>query len=159
MALRSLTAEFEMGSGSRLLAQITGPAKDKHGPQAPAPADLTVRGTAGLRRQAKGLSHQASDPGSQIPQGRPAARAPARDSQGTRGSRRRLRPTQNHVRVRTWITRAIKPIERLVPVSSTRHRAYTSGLSTWSSSTALKGGLVSRWVSRLDAFSGYPVRT
>jgi len=55
--------------------------------------------------------------------------------------------------------RAIKPIERLVPVSSTRHRAYTPGLSTWSSSTALKGVLVSRWVSRLDAFSGYPVRT
>jgi hypothetical protein len=25
--------------------------------------------------------------------------------------------------------------------------------------TALKGVLVSRWVSRLDAFSGYPVRT
>ncbi len=60
---------------------------------------------------------------------------------------------------RTWITRAIKPIERLVPVSSTRRRAYTSGLSTWSSSTALKGDLVSRGVSRLDAFSGYPVRT
>jgi len=55
--------------------------------------------------------------------------------------------------------RAIKPIEQLVPVSSTRYRAYTPGLSTWSSSTALKGVLVSRWVSRLDAFSGYPVRT
>ena len=40
---------------------------------------------------------------------------------------------------RTGIVRAIKPIERLVPVSSTRHRAYTSGLSTWSSSTALIG--------------------
>ncbi len=60
---------------------------------------------------------------------------------------------------RTWIIRAIKPIERLVPVSSTRYRAYTSGLSTWSSSTALKGDLVLRGVSRLDAFSGYPVRT
>src|SRR5829696_4851197 len=60
---------------------------------------------------------------------------------------------------RTWIIRAIKPIEQLVPVSSTRYRAYTPGLSTWSSSTALKGVLVSRWVSRLDAFSGYPVRT
>ena len=62
-------------------------------------------------------------------------------------------------RSRTVIMRAIKPIEPLVPVSSTRHRAYTPGLSTWSSSTALKGGLVSRGVSRLDAFSGYPVRT
>ncbi len=60
---------------------------------------------------------------------------------------------------RTRITRAIKPIGRLVPVGSTRRRACTPGLSTWSSSTALKGGLVLRGVSRLDAFSGYPVRT
>src|SRR5215218_7562420 len=60
---------------------------------------------------------------------------------------------------RTRITRAIKPIGRLVPVGSTRRRACTPGLSTWSSSTALKGVLVSRKVSRLDAFSGYPVRT
>ena len=62
---------------------------------------------------------------------------------------------------RRWalIMRAIKPIERLVPVSSTHYRAYTPGLSTWWSTTALKGELVSRWVSRLDAFSGYPVRT
>ena len=55
--------------------------------------------------------------------------------------------------------RAIKPIERLVPVSYTHYCASTSGLSTWSSSTVLKGMLVLRWVSRLDAFSGYPVRT
>src|SRR5580700_3375403 len=55
--------------------------------------------------------------------------------------------------------RTIKPIERLVPVSSTHYCAYTPGLSTWWSTTALKGELVSRWVSRLDAFSGYPVRT
>ena len=61
--------------------------------------------------------------------------------------------------VRTRIMRAIKPIGRLVLVSSTRHRACTPSLSTWSSSTALKGVMVSRWVSRLDAFSGYPVRT
>ena len=60
---------------------------------------------------------------------------------------------------RTWTMRAIKPIERLVLVSSTRCRACTPSLSTWSSSTALEGELVSRWVSRLDAFSGYPVRT
>ena len=53
----------------------------------------------------------------------------------------------------------IKTIELLVPVSSTRHRAYTPGLSTWWSTTALKEELVSRWVSRLDAFSDYPVRT
>ena len=51
---------------------------------------------------------------------------------------------------RTWIMRAIKPIERLVPVSSTRHRAYTSGLSTWSSSTALIGS------TRFEV--GFPLR-
>ena len=53
----------------------------------------------------------------------------------------------------------IKPIEQLVPVSSTHHCASTPGLSTWWSTTALKGNLVLRWVSRLDAFSGYPVHT
>ncbi len=58
--------------------------------------------------------------------------------------------------IRTRIMRAIKPIERLVLVSSARYRACTSSLSTWSSSTALEGVLVSRGVSRLDAFSGYP---
>ena len=57
------------------------------------------------------------------------------------------------------LMRVIKPIELLVPVSSTCRHASTPGLSTWSSSTALKGDLVLRWVSRLDAFSGYPVRT
>ena len=55
--------------------------------------------------------------------------------------------------------RAIKPIERLVPVSYMHYCTSTPGLSTWSSSTVLKGMLVLRWVSRLDAFSGYPVRT
>jgi hypothetical protein len=53
----------------------------------------------------------------------------------------------------------IKSNERLVPVSFTRRRASTSGLSTWWSTTALKGELVLRQVSRLDAFSGYPFRT
>ena len=57
------------------------------------------------------------------------------------------------------MTVAIKPIERLVPVSCVRCRTSTPGLSTWWSSTALKGELVSRGASRLDAFSGYPVRT
>ena len=57
------------------------------------------------------------------------------------------------------LMRAIKSIELLVPVSCTHCCASTPGLSTWSSSTALEGELVSRWVSRLDAFSGYPVRT
>ena len=57
---------------------------------------------------------------------------------------------------RALATRAIKSDERLVPVSFTRCRASTSGLSTWWSSTALQGELVLRLVSRLDAFSGYP---
>ena len=57
------------------------------------------------------------------------------------------------------LMRAIKPIELLVPVSCTHCCASTPGLSTWSSSTALKGELVLRWVSRLDAFSGYSVHT
>ena len=53
----------------------------------------------------------------------------------------------------------IKPNERLVPVSFTHCCASTAGLSTWWSSTALRGELVLRGVSRLDAFSGYPDRT
>ena len=53
---------------------------------------------------------------------------------------------------------SIKPIERLVPVSFTCCHASTPGLSTWWSTTVLKRGLVSRGASRLDAFSGYPVR-
>ena len=52
----------------------------------------------------------------------------------------------------------IKPFERLVPVGCGRYRPSTSGLSTWWSSTALKRDLVLRGASRLDAFSGYPVR-
>jgi hypothetical protein len=57
------------------------------------------------------------------------------------------------------LMRTIKSIERLVPVSFTHCCASTSGLSTWWSSTALKGILVLKEASRLDAFSGYPVRT
>ena len=53
----------------------------------------------------------------------------------------------------------VKPVERLGPVSYTCCHASTSGLSTWWSSTALERDLVSRGASRLDAFSGYPVRT
>ena len=59
----------------------------------------------------------------------------------------------------TSIMRAIKPFERLVPVSYGHCCPSTPGLSTRSSSSVLKGNLVSRWVSRLDAFSGYPVHT
>src|ERR671921_584970 len=89
-----------------------------------------------------------------------APRSDHRAGQGQRAPALRAgRQANGLFRSRTRTIRAIKPIEPLVPVSSTRHRAYTPGLSTWSSSTALKGELVSRGVSRLDAFSGYPVRT
>ena len=72
-----------------------------------------------------------------------------------------LKPRRARQGNKGWalVMRAIKPIERLVLVSFTHCCASTPSLSTWWSSTALKGELVSRWVSRLDAFSGYPVRT
>ena len=47
----------------------------------------------------------------------------------------------------------------LVPLGSTCRHAPTCGLSTSSSATALKGGLISGRASRLDAFSAYPLRT
>src|SRR5436305_8658262 len=53
----------------------------------------------------------------------------------------------------------VKPDDRLVQVSSTPRSAYTSCLSTWSSSRGLRGDLISGGASRLDAFSGYPFRT
>src|SRR5450432_3885687 len=57
-----------------------------------------------------------------------------------------------------------KPLGLLVPVSYTRCRASTSGLSTQSSSWGPylvnpEGDLILRRPSRLDAFSGYPFRT
>ena len=65
--------------------------------------------------------------------------------------RGRTSPPALEARVkRAWIMRAIKPIERLVLVSSTRRRACTSSLSTWSSSTALIGR------SRFEV--GFPLR-
>ncbi len=53
----------------------------------------------------------------------------------------------------------IKPIERLVRLSFMHCCTSTCLLSTWWSTTALGRDLVLRGVSRLDAFSGYPVRT
>jgi hypothetical protein len=58
----------------------------------------------------------------------------------------------------------VKPHGRLVPVGSTHYCASTSGLSTWWSTRGLEGScdpgeLFLRSASRLDAFSGYPVRT
>jgi hypothetical protein len=77
----------------------------------------------------------------------------ARRMNGGREAKKRSRPDGHR------LMRAIKSIELLVPVSFTCCHASTPGLSTWWSSTALKGELVSRGASRLDAFSGYPFRT
>ena len=57
-----------------------------------------------------------------------------------------------------------KPLGLLVPVSSARRHASTSGLSTQSSSWGPyqvnpEGVLILRRASRLDAFSGYPFQT
>ena len=60
------------------------------------------------------------------------------------------------VGARSW--RGASSIERLGSVSSTPCGASTADLSTSWSTTALERDLVLRWVSRLDAFSGYPVR-
>ena len=119
-----------MGSGSWLLAQITGPAKDKQQARGPKGPGLNCS-----QFKPKGLSLTTRNaPGPQGPQAQPGA-----------GDVPPVRPQQ-----RTQIMRAIKPIERLVPVSSTRHRAYTPGLSTWSSSTALIGS------TRFEV--GFPLR-
>ena len=85
---------------------------------------------------------------------------PAKDKD-TKQAERYRRSLRSHAHDALWTLkmRAIKPIERLVPVSYMHYCTSTPGLSTWSSSTVLKGMLVLRWVSRLDAFSGYPVRT
>ena len=79
-------------------------------------------------------------------------------------SRRNPRASQRANRFRErndehCLMRAIKSIELLVPVSYMHCCTSTPGLSTWWSSTTLEGELVLRWVSRLDAFSGYPFRT
>src|SRR3954468_10388783 len=73
-------------------------------------------------------------------------------------------PPPKTARIAVREGRMTKPHGRLVSVSSTRCRAYTSDLSTSSSSTALQGAcapgdLVLRFASRLDAFSGYRIRT
>jgi hypothetical protein len=69
---------------------------------------------------------------------------PTRNS-GDMGFYDRLLSSCHGTRARTHghrLMRAFKPIERLVPVSCTHCCASTPGLSTWSSSTALKGELV-----------------
>ena len=60
---------------------------------------------------------------------------------------------------KTSKARGAEALGQLVPLGSTCRHAHTCGLSTSSSPTALQGGLISGRVSRLDAFSAYPVRT
>jgi hypothetical protein len=118
--------------------------------------EIFVLGRPGSDLLSQGLSH--STIGAEEFNGR------VRDGIGFKLLARTTRPakdkeTKQAVQLWTLKMRAIKPIERLVPVSYMRCRTYTPGLSTWWSTTVLKGILVLRWVSRLDAFSGYPVRT
>src|SRR6266567_7645672 len=118
--------------------------------------EFLVLGRPGSDLLSQGLSH--STIGAEEFNGR------VRDGIGFKLLARTTRPakdkeTKQAVQLWTLKMRAIKPIERLVPVSYMRCRTYTPGLSTWWSTTVLKGILVLRWVSRLDAFSGYPVRT
>ena len=78
---------------------------------------------------------------------------------------RRRRHRYSSERGKTLGCYALKPHGRLVPVSCTHCCAFTSGLLTWWSSTALqepvarvRGDEVWEGASRLDAFSGYPFR-
>ena len=158
MALRRLTAEFGMGSGLIASPKATRPAKNsswppcrKHGEHG---VDANIDAERAASRDREALRSKTGFGLFACPQSlRPADIS----------DRQRLSPADACAPpidpVRFLIPSTIKPNGRLVPVSSTRCRAYTPGLSTWSSSTALQGDLVLRLVSRLDAFSGYPFRT
>ena len=99
----------------------------------------------GSLRAPPGTFHKAPSQRSSYTTRQPVGPARVRKANRPPAMFRRISPQQ-----RTQIMRAIKPIERLVPVSSTRYRAYTSGLSTWSSSTALIGS------TRFEV--GFPLR-
>ena len=95
------------------------------------------------RREGR-FAEEGGGPQGKVPAGRPGrgtARAAPPAAPATGGGARRKRSGP------------------LVPLGSTRRRAHTCGLSTWSSPTALEGGLISGTASRLDAFSAYPLRT
>ena len=136
------------GIGFRLLARTTRPAKDKE-----------------IRSKLECVSIRAQSPDLiRGPTLKPSTGLCCLDCfDGLPGhlTRRRASRFCPAMTAKSWTLkmRAIKPIERLVPVSCMHCCTSTPGLSTWSSSTVLEGMLVLRWVSRLDAFSGYPVRT
>jgi hypothetical protein len=85
-----------------------------------------------------------------------------RQISGARGSRPYLENRTVDAKARLRVE--AKPLGLLVPVSYTRYRASTSGLSTQSSSWGPyqvnpEGVLILKRASRLDAFSGYPFQT
>ena len=91
---------------------------------------------------------------------------PRPDREGKRRPRddaRTVRPARGSRRRGGWARApdrdAAQALGPLVPLGSTCRHAHTCGLSTWSSATALHGGLISGQVSRLDAFSAYLLRT
>ena len=91
---------------------------------------------------------------------------PRPDREGKRRPRddaRTVRPALGSRRRGGWarapLRDAAQALGPLVPLGSTCRHAHTCGLSTWSSATALHGGLISGQVSRLDAFSAYLLRT
>ena len=135
-ARRVFTAEFGMGSGVFALAMATRPPPDNR-PQA-GPWLEQGAGVAG------GVCHAAEEVSGGAARGLAAARGRPPGGPAVAGGSG------------VWHQ---APVERLVPVSCAGCPASTSGLSTWWSSTALGRDLVLRRVSRLDAFSGYPVRT
>src|ERR1017187_2952253 len=107
--------------------------------------EFFVLGRPGSDLLSQGLSH--STIGAEEFNGR------VRDGIGFKLLARTTRPAKDKetkqaviMRVYAWTLkmRAIKPIERLVPVSYMRCRTYTPGLSTWWSTTVLKGILVLR---------------
>ena len=90
------------------------------------------------------------------PLGLPATGAPGGSATGIpRGGTSK----RSHTTPQRILGAARQAFGPLVPLGSTSRNAHTCGLSTWSSPTALQGGLISGRASRLDAFSAYPVRT
>ncbi len=165
MALRVFTAEFGMGSGVLPLAVATKPSKRMPGvsrrltptPTASSEAD-GARGGAAAARISCGV-------GVIVFTGRKPSLATSRQSFASRMTKGRPRTSRFLPLCATGSAsprlreQRKEPIERLGPVSCTHCCASTPGLSTWWSTTALRRDLVLREASRLDAFSGYPVRT
>ena len=129
-----------MGSGSWLLAQITGPAKD-NGKGARAPSGTCVQApdqTVSL------VTRNALEPQGPQAQTGVGANAPGLSSQ-------------------IMITDTDHESNQANRAISTSKLNTSPRLHTWPINVVVfhgsQGILVLRWVSRLDAFSGYPVRT